>query len=77
MELKEKVSGDSGTNDILPRLPLDSILFRSEYHTVGAVAGRYLSQSQFLNPGRIKGGEGRRWSDCGHSFLFNGTGGKG
>jgi len=73
MELKEKVSGDSGTNEIVLRLTLDSIPLRSEYHIVGAAAGRYLAQSQFLDPGRVESGERRRWGDCGHGFLFNGT----
>ena len=52
MEPKEKVSGDSGRNDILVRLP-----FYSEYRIVGAAAVRSLAQSQFLDPGRVKSGD--------------------
>ena len=59
MELKENVSGDSGRNDVLVRLPLDIMPFCSEYRMVGAAAVRSLAQSQFFNPGRVKGGESR------------------
>jgi len=72
MELKEKVSGDSGRNDILVRLSLDGIPFRSKYHTIGAGAVSSFVQSQFLDPGRVKSGEGRRCGDCGHDFPSSG-----
>lgn len=62
MELKEKVSNDSGTNGILLFLLLDGKLFCSQYHTVGAEAARF--QLQFLDLGRIKGGEGRQVHGC-------------
>lgn len=59
MELEEKVSSDSGTNGILLCLLLNGMLFCLQYHIVGAVTIRCLTQSQFLYPGRVKRGEGR------------------
>lgn len=60
MELEEKVSDDSGRDDILLRLQLVGTPFCLQYRIVGVVAARALAQSQVLGPGRIERGEGRR-----------------
>jgi hypothetical protein len=57
VEFKEKVSSDSGRNDILLRL---GVPFCLQYHLVGVVAVMSLPQSQFLDLARVKLEKGKR-----------------
>jgi hypothetical protein len=71
VELEQEVSSDSGRNDILLRLLLllDGVPFCSQYPAVGAVAVRHLTQPQFLDPGRVECGEGRRGDGLRHEVY--------
>jgi hypothetical protein len=46
VELKEKVSSDSGRHDVVLRLPLDGIPFYFKYHTVCAGVCRVIAISR-------------------------------
>ena len=71
MRLKEKVSNDSGRNNIPLRLLPNGMPFCSKDYIVGAVVVRSLTQSQILDPRRAESREGRRFDDPHHGLLSN------
>jgi hypothetical protein len=70
VKLEEEESSNSGRREILFRLLLDDMLFRSKHHLVGAFVVRFVTQSQLRNLSGVKIGERGRYDGRRHGLTF-------